>query len=189
MENANLKNVEVAEHVGIPISKDMKCKNKITKACKKGRNSFYSIVSFGPKTNNLNPVTAVNLYKKIVLPSALYGCETWSNMSKTDNIKLNVFQHRCLKTLQKLPIQTRSVIVENIVGIYPIITEIEKRKLCLLEKLCNMSNDNISKQIFVRRLFQYKTKNDNNRQYCFVPDIYSILSKFNLLDYLEIYIK
>ena len=52
-----------------------------------------------------------------------------------------------------------------------------------------MTNDNISKQIFVRRLFQYKTKKDNNRQYGFVPDIYNILSKFNLLDYLEIYIK
>ena len=189
IENENLKSVEVAEHVGIPISKDMKCKNKIEKCCKKGRNSFYSIVGFGPKSNNLNPVTAVNLYKKIVLPSALYGCETWSNMSKTDIIKLNVFQHRCLKTIQKLPIQTRSVIVENLVGIHPIITEIEKRKLCFLEKLCHMGNDNISKQIFIRRLFQYKTRNINDCQYGFVPDIYNILSKFNLSKYLETYIQ
>ena len=189
MENENLKTVDFAEHVGIPISKDMKCKNKIAKGCKKGRNSFYSIVGFGPKSNNLNPMTAVNLYKKIVLPSALYGCETWSNITKTDIIKLNVFQHRCLKTIQKLPIQTRSVIVENLVGINPITTEIEKRKLCLLEKLGNMTNENISKNIFIRTLFQYKTRNNTDCQYGFVPDIFKILSKFNLLEYIEMYMK
>ena len=142
METEELKIVNSTEHVGIPICKDMKCRNKIEKACKKGRGSFYSIVGFGPKSNNLNPVTAVNLYKKIALPSALYGCETWSNMTKTDIMKLNVFQHRCLKTIQKLPIQTRSVIVESLVGIHPtcIITEIEKRKFAFLKKK-NLSYD------------------------------------------------
>ena len=35
MENENLKTVESAEHVGIPISKDMKCKTKLRKVVKR----------------------------------------------------------------------------------------------------------------------------------------------------------
>ena len=45
----------------------------------------------------------------------------------------------------------------------------------------------MSKQIFIRRLFQYKTRNVNDRQYGFVPDIFNILTKFNLLEFLETY--
>ena len=77
--------------------------------------------------------------------------------------------------------------METLVGVHPIMTEIEKRKLGLLEKLCNMTSDNMSKKIFIRRLFQYKTKNDNERQYGYVPDIFNILTKFNLRKYLDIF--
>ena len=44
LDNEKLKIVEIAEHVGIPITSQMKCKSKIEKACKKGRGSFYSII-------------------------------------------------------------------------------------------------------------------------------------------------
>ena len=60
----------------------MKCKSKVEKAYKKGRGSFYSIVGFGSRQNAFNPVTTLKLYKKVVLSSALYGCVTWSNMTK-----------------------------------------------------------------------------------------------------------
>ena len=188
LDNEKLKIVEIAEHVGIPITSQMKCKSKIEKACKKGRGSFYSIIGFGSRQNALNPVTTVNLYKKVVLSSALYGCETWSNMTKTDNQTINIFQHRCLKVIQNLPLQTRSVMVETLVHLHPITSEINKRKLLFLQKLCNMSEDYLSKQIFLRRLFQFQNRNNTVVQLGFIPDIYIILKRYNLNMYIDQYI-
>ncbi|XP_069103760.1 uncharacterized protein [Argopecten irradians] len=68
------------EHLGIPISNNMSCTKKIEKSYKKGRASLFAILGIGANDCKVNPMIYLNLYRKVVLPSALYGSETWNNI-------------------------------------------------------------------------------------------------------------
>ena len=69
-------------YLGIDITSNMKCPGAVEK-------------TFG--TTNLkqdfNPLTYVKLYKKTVLPSALYCCELWNNLTVSDMSSLQRMQH------------------------------------------------------------------------------------------------
>ena len=43
----------------------------------------------------------MKLYKTLVLPVLLYGCETWK-VTKGDEKKLDGFQFNCLRTILKI---------------------------------------------------------------------------------------
>uniref|UniRef100_A0A8W8KPH4 Uncharacterized protein n=1 Tax=Magallana gigas TaxID=29159 RepID=A0A8W8KPH4_MAGGI len=75
----------------------------------------------------LNPLTIAHIYKTVVIPSMLYGCKLWNNLSAKNTQRLHVFQHSVCKTAQ-----TRSDICESLFGVYPISSEIDKRKLIFL---------------------------------------------------------
>ena len=46
------------------------------------------------------------LYKTLVKPVLMYGCETWK-MNKSDENKIDVFQSRCLRRIFKIRWQER----------------------------------------------------------------------------------
>ena len=64
---------------------------------------------------------------------------------------------------------------------------IDKRKLNFLQKLCSLEDDFLSKKIFFVRLFSYLIDTDRDN-YGFIPDIISILYKYNLHEYLTEFI-
>lgn len=184
-----LKHIDLTEHVGIPISNKLKCDEKIEKACRKGRGSFYAIVGLEPTLNKLNPLTTASLYRKVVLPSALYGSETWTNLTQSNEQSLNVFQHKCCKTMQNLPMATRSCMCESMIGMLPIATAIHKKKLMFLQNLCSLDNDHLSKQIFLRRLYQYMNSDRKYKQLGFIPDVMGLLSLYKLFNTIELFIR
>jgi len=51
----------------------------IQEACRRLRATFLSICNSGIHPGNLNPLTSRTIYKYVVIPKALYGCEMWSN--------------------------------------------------------------------------------------------------------------
>ena len=53
-------------------------------------------------------MTYIKLYKTVFIPTALYGCELWSNITKQYQHNLNVFQHYINKRILNVPNQTRS---------------------------------------------------------------------------------
>jgi hypothetical protein len=66
------------KHVGLVLSANLKHSACVSIGCSKGRGAFYSLVGYGVKSD-------VSLYHKIVVPTAMYGCELWSNMTNADN--------------------------------------------------------------------------------------------------------
>ena len=122
-------------HLGIPISDSLKHTEKIDRACQKGRNSLHGILGFEKKQPDINPMTNIKLYRKVVMPSVLYGCETWTNMRLTDISKINQFQHYAVKLIQNLRHSTRSDMCESLVGLRKLSTEVDKRKLLFFQKL------------------------------------------------------
>ena len=69
-------------HLGILINHKCKLSDRIHAACNKGRKSYFALSDLG--TTFLNPWTFIHLYKTVVLPSVLYGCELWANLTRED---------------------------------------------------------------------------------------------------------
>jgi hypothetical protein len=91
----------------------------------------------------------------------IYGSEIWNNLKNQDISNLNRFKHFIVKHIQRFKISTRSDICESRVGLRPIITEIDKRKLLFLGKTIHYTMDSIymTKQIFSVEIIHYVTIN------------------------------
>ena len=77
---------------------------------------------------------------------------------------------------------------QSLVGLHPIISVIEKRKLHFLLKLgCTLDDSFLTKRIFLFQLFSYMIDNDRIH-YGFIPDIFDILIKYHLHNYLLDYL-
>ena len=63
---------------------------------------------YGVCPRGLNSLTSVSLYRKITLPSMLYGCELWYNMNAQDINVLKKTQHIITKKMQGFQKYTRS---------------------------------------------------------------------------------
>ncbi len=171
-------------YLGIEVCDNLKSTSRINAAVRKGRNSYFAITNI--RTQNINPMALLKLYKSVVIPTCLYGCEFWSGLKNQDILKLNRLQHFIVKNIQRFKTQTRSDMCESMVGLNPLICEVEKRKLYLFGKLCRMEPNIMSKQIFLVRLFSC-LQNSNLRN-GFVPDVLHIIQKYKLCEFLQTYL-
>ena len=189
IDNQILKQSNTSTHVGIPITNDMKCHEKVQNACRKGRAAFHRLLdlSSAAESPRLNPLTLTKLYKSIVIPSTLYGCETWSRLTAHDLNELEKFQHFCVKKIQCLPWLTRSYMCESLLGLPKLSSEIDKRKLFFLERLIRLPETTLTKQIFIRRLFSFQYITDRS-PLGFIPDVIKIMEKYNILEHLHSYL-
>lgn len=88
--------------------------------------------------------------------------------------------------MQKLPIYVNNNVALQSIANVPISTEIDYRKLQFLGQLFRLPCQYLAKQIFTNRLVRYN--NCSERQSLgFLPDIFRLLHKYNLLDYVNIY--
>ncbi|KAK3088399.1 hypothetical protein FSP39_018702 [Pinctada imbricata] len=164
-------------HLGITISNNFRQTEHIKFSCSKAKKSYFALSDIGSPF--LNPNTISQLYKRIVLQSALYGCELWHNLSCKDTQELNVFQHFICKNALDLPRRSRSDICEGLFDVLPIHYEIDKRKLLFFGRLCRMDNSLLPKKIFLTRLFS-SIENTERKHTGFIPDILKTLSRYNL---------
>ena len=100
----------------------------------KGRQSYFAMKT----SEELNPITIAKLYKKVVLPSVLYGSEMWCDLRRRLVENLNTFQHFFAKHAMGLPRQTRSDMCESMLGLLPITAEIDTKKLQFFGRLCEL---------------------------------------------------
>ena len=88
------------------------------------------------------------MYRKVILPSLLYGCELWNELSVTDTKKLSQLQHFFVKDMQGFETRTRSDMSESMLGLLEIVREIDKRKLLFFCKLCHLQPATNTKKHF-----------------------------------------
>jgi hypothetical protein len=56
------------------------------------------LLPFGPEPFVIPPAVNVKIYKTIILPVVLYGCETWS-LTLREEHRLRVFENRDLRRI------------------------------------------------------------------------------------------
>ena len=174
-------------HVGLQLNYKLNCSETIETRLRKGRSSLFSIISMEESLGDINPIVLASIVNKVCIPVTLYGSELWNNLSNTDIVKLERFIRLAAKRVQHMPTYTRTDIALSLLGWYPIETQIDKRKLNFLQKLCVMPTSILSRQIFNLRLHLYALKGFKN-QLAFIPDICAILLKYNLFHYLRSYL-
>ena len=99
----------------------------------------------------LNPLMFLTIYKSVVLPKTLNGCELWSFLSHANIEQLELSHRFCLTTLS---LYTNNDIALAACGIPSVETEIDDRKLHFFGQLCRLPNRYVSKRNFVNRLLK-----------------------------------
>ncbi len=150
--NVKIPEVTNSKHVGITLSIERNNSENIKKACKVGKGTFLSLAGAGVKPKGLNPLTSSVLYKSIVLPRALYGCELWNCITNTDMLMLERMHRFCCKQMQGLATRVRSVMVTNMIGLQNVEYFVDKAKLTFLGNICRLNESAVSRQILVKRL-------------------------------------
>ena len=183
-----LQQVQYTTHLGITQDSNLKLGRRITDRCQKAKNSFFAMIGLGLHPQGLNPLTSTSLYKKIIIPTVLYGCGLWKGLTQTDIDTINRFQHFIVKKIQGFTLRTRSDMCESMLGLIRLSAEVEKRKLMFLYKLLTLRSDTVSQQIFVRKYLMY-LDNKTSVKYGYVPDICKILYKYELQYIINYYIE
>ena len=185
--NDYIEQTKSAEHLGISQESNLKLNNRIEQRIQKGKNAFYALAGHGIHPQGVNPLVSCELYKKVVMPTVLYGAELWNNLTQTDISKINIFQHFIPKKIQGFPISVRSDIAESMLGLYRLSSAVEKQKMMFLHKILSLPPECITKQIFLRKYYMYLV-NKSSVSYGFIPDICNVLKKYNLVTILNSFI-
>jgi hypothetical protein len=95
IDNNSIGSVEEFRYLGTTLTNKNSVQEEIKSRLKLGNACYYSVQnlwssSFLPK--NLK----IKIYRTIILPVVLYGCETWS-LTLTDERRLRVFENRVLR--------------------------------------------------------------------------------------------
>ena len=167
------------KHLGIILSTTGNSRDKVQEACKKGKASFMSLAGAGVRPHGLNPITCSKLFKLIVLPRSLYGCELWNQLPQFCIQQLERMQRFCAKIAQGFSRRVRSDKVNGMLGLIQIQAFIDKLKLSFFRRLCLMSGNLIAKQIFTFRLSQH-VLSPNSAHRGLIPDILTICNKYDL---------
>ena len=142
------------------------------------KSTLLSLGNCGVHEQGLNPITSKHIYKTIVLPKALYGCEIWDNLS-TKHLNMLEMAHRfCVKYLQSLPKRTNTDLAFSLINLQNIEHEIDYRKLMFLSQLCCLPLYYTVKEIFLYRLVNFNGRISS--QHGFIPDKHRILGKYSL---------
>ena len=184
--NSVIEEEESYRHLGVITNKYLKLKLSIKDSADKLKGTFLSLVNSGIfYDNSLHPITSRKIYNSVVLPKALYGCESWCPLTASNLLTLERAHRFCVKHMQSLGIRTRTDIALGLLGIFPLEIEIEIRKLILFGQLCRLSSKYWVKNIFLNRLLSYKI--NPYKQTGFIPDIEKILNKYQLTHVLDMY--
>ena len=131
-------------------------------------------------------LTAIKLYKTIVPPRSLYGAELWFKITNDQLKKLERAHRFCLKIIQAMPKRTKTCIVQCMVNVFSLEAYIDLKKLLFFGRLCRLDCSKLAKQLFLERLYQYVC--NSNSCTGFVSDLFRILEKYGLEQYIEEYI-
>lgn len=75
-------------YAGCLLQANLKSDRLLERACKNARSKIHSLHPVGVNNSQINPAVSAKIWKRIVLPSSLYSCELWTDITKKDQSKL-----------------------------------------------------------------------------------------------------
>ena len=100
LEGKDIEDVDEFTYLGAVVSKEGGGGKDMDSRLNKARAAFTKLNKVW-NSNQISRKTKIKLYKSIVRPVLLYGCETWK-IIKSDERKLDSFQFKCLKRIMRI---------------------------------------------------------------------------------------
>lgn len=174
-------------HVGIELSGNFSSAKRTEQVCIKAKFQMSSLMSIGACPSALNPICACSLWRTVGIPTSLYGCELWNNLTTSEIESLERTQRFNAKRIQGLDPMTRSEATTGSIGLWSMEGTIDKAKLIYFGRLCRSKEILFSKRIFTARLTSHML-HPARQKLGFIPDIIRTLNKYNLANYLTTYL-
>ena len=100
LEGKDIEDVDEFTYLGAVVSKEGGGGKDMDSRLNKAKAAFTKLNKVW-NSNQISRKTNIKLYKSIVRPVLLYGCETWK-IIKSDERKLDLFQFKCLKRIMRI---------------------------------------------------------------------------------------
>ena len=95
IDNSSFERVEQFKHLGKTITNQNSNHEEIKSRLKSGNACYHSVQNLLP-SSLLSKNLKITIYRTIILPVVVYGCETWSLTLKEER-SLRVFENRVLR--------------------------------------------------------------------------------------------
>ena len=115
-------------YLGATVRKDGGGTEDIRNRLNKARRAFYNLTKIW-RLRSIGRQTKIKLFKTLVRPVLLYGCEAWK-MTKVEEKKMDAFQFVCLRRILGIrwPQRVSNERIEDITGINKTSDEIRRRR-------------------------------------------------------------
>ena len=114
--------------------------NNVKEAASNLKGTFLSLINSGVHEGGLNQITSKSIYKAVVLPKALYGCELWYSLQSKHIDLLEKAHTFCVKFMQSLPRRTSTDLAFSLLNIKSILCGIEYNKTYLLRTTLQLAS-------------------------------------------------
>src|SRR5215813_11172196 len=135
IDNSSFERVEEFKYLGTTLTYQNSIQEEVKSRLKSGNACYYSVQNL-LSSRLLSKNLKIRIYRTIILPVVLYGCETWSLTLKEER-RLRVFQNRVLRRIfgpkrDEVTGEWRKLHNEELNGLYSlpnIVRVIESRRL------------------------------------------------------------
>jgi len=94
-DNRSIERVEEFKYLGTTLTNKNSIQEEIKRRLKVGNDCYYSVQNL-LFSSLLSKKLKIKIYRTIILPVGLYGCETWS-LTVREERRLRVFENRVLR--------------------------------------------------------------------------------------------
>ena len=128
IERKEVEDVEEFVYLGATVTKEGGGTEDIKKRLSKAQGAFYNLKEIW-NTRSIGRNTELKLFKTLVRPVLLYGCEAWK-LTAAEEKKLDRFQFTCLRRILRVwwPQRIRNDTISQITGVRKISDEIRRRR-------------------------------------------------------------
>src|SRR5215470_12726262 len=95
IDNSAIERVEEFTYLGVTLTDRNSIREEIKSRLKLGNACYYSVQNL-LSSRSLSKKLQIKIYRTIILPVVLYGCETWS-LTLREERRLRVFENRVLR--------------------------------------------------------------------------------------------
>ena len=148
------------DHVGVKTCVDGDTHVRTAEKVIKARKALNFSTNLGIRKGGLNLETCNLIYWTFVVPTLLFGCESWVIKDKDVDL-IRGFQRFAARRIQRLHYNSLNVTSFACLGWMDLITFIKARKIVFVRTILNMNENMPIRRVFIERLREYQVGCDN----------------------------
>ncbi|CAG2231536.1 unnamed protein product [Mytilus edulis] len=173
-------------YAGTLITNNNKTFERTKNSAKKLKKNLHSLYSAGVNPKGLTPITNTLIWKRFVLPTALYSCEVWGQLSNSEIELLERTQRYVARYIQCMDKYSPTDSTTSNLGLWSLEAVIDKFKLLFFGRLCRSKSGTTHKKLFNMCISQFIL--DENAEHSITYNLITTLVKYDLFSFLETYV-